>query len=142
MSIQSYALPAQATQSSRTPAAHAAVATACAPILYIGHDDALLRSRAGVLRLTGFPVRSASPEEAILLASRERFSLVVFGHTLSNDETVELAAHFRRTSPQSRLLITCFDPRPDQIEQLFDARVKSTKGPAALAEAAAALLTR
>ena len=109
-------------------------------ILSIGRDEDLLESRAGVLRLTGREVRSATPSQAKTVAAGETFSLVVFGHTLSDKELEDLVSYFRQASPQTRLLVTCVDTRPECMERLFDAAVQTAEGPAVLVQAAAALL--
>ena len=109
-------------------------------VLSLGRDTRLLASRAGVLRVAGRPVRSATPEQVPLLAANTHFDLVVFGHTLSDEETATLAGCFRRAAPQTKLLMTYFDPRPDAVEALFDGCVRSTDGPAALVQAVRMLL--
>ena len=111
-----------------------------AGILSIGHDPELLASRAGVLRIVGRPVRSASPEQVQQLRMDAPLDLVVFGHTLSDEEAVELAGYFRRRTPHTKLLMTCFDPRPRSVEALFDSCIRSTDGPATLVGAVRALL--
>ncbi len=109
-------------------------------ILSIGRDPELLASRAEVLRISGCLVQSTAPEQVRLLPADSRFSVVVFGHTLSDAETMELAGYFRRSTPRTKLLITCFDPRSHAIEALFNSCVRSTDGPATLVGAVRALL--
>ncbi len=101
-------------------------------ILSIGRDPQLLASRAAVLRVSGRPVHSATPEQVHLLDGCARVSLVVLGHTLADSEVTHLAGYFRRTTPGVKLMLTCFDPRPFAICALFDGCVSSVDGPAAL----------
>ena len=109
-------------------------------ILAIGRDAQLLASRAAVLRTSGYLVYSASPEQVHLLDSNIRVTLVVLGHTLDDLEVETLAGYFRRTKPAAKLMLTCFDPRPDAICALVDDCVSSTDGPVVLLRVARRLL--
>ncbi len=111
-----------------------------ASILSLGSDERLLESRAGVLRLTGCDVVSACSTQAARLIAEKRFSLAIFGHTLPDRDTVQLALLCRERNPKTRLLLTYFDNRPPGLQQLFDAVVESWTGPAALLQAAKRLL--
>ena len=111
-----------------------------ANILSLGNDERLLQTRAGVLRLTGCEVISTSPARAARLLAEKRFSLAVFGHTLPDRDTAELALLTRERSPKTKLLLTYFDNRPAALQQLFDAVVESWTGPASLLRAAKRLL--
>ncbi len=113
-----------------------------ASILSLGNDYKLLETRAAVLQMTGCDVVSALPRQASRLLSDKRFSLAIFGHTLLDTEAAELALLARRSNPNTKLLLCCFDPRPPAFQQLFDAMVESWTGPAALLRAAGQLLAK
>ncbi len=109
-------------------------------ILAIGNDAALLATRACVLQKTGYPVRMTTPAEAGALSTKDTFRLVVFGHTLSDQEVTDLLGQFRKASPRSKLLLTCYEPRSTALEGAFDASIQSREGPAALVQKANDLL--
>ncbi len=109
-------------------------------ILAIGRDIQLLATRADVLRTLGRSVRSATPDQARLVSANTRVDLVVLGHSLADEEVARLARDFRRAAPHPRLLLLCLQPRHPAIEDLVDACMQSTDGPANLIEAAKTLL--
>jgi CheY-like chemotaxis protein len=61
-------------------------------ILAISEDDRLLITRKEVLRRTNSEVVAAKPEEAIELLQTRRFDLVVLCHSLTHEDTVEIAS--------------------------------------------------
>jgi DNA-binding response OmpR family regulator len=61
-------------------------------ILAISKDDSLLVTRAAVLRRTNAEVIAAKANEAKKLLKERRFDLVVLCHTLSPEETLEIAS--------------------------------------------------
>ena len=110
-------------------------------ILSIGRDLLLLSSRAAVLRTSGRPVHSATPEQVHLLHAGMDINLVVLGHTLADAEVIDLADYFRCTTPSAKLMLTCFYPRPRAVHALVDGSVSSTDGPAVLVQTVCRLLT-
>ncbi len=109
-------------------------------ILSVGHDLNLLQSRAGILRMTRCEVVSAVPAQAGALLREKQYQLAVFGHTICDGEIAELALLIKQRTPETKLLLVCFDPRPAAIQRLFDAVVDSCTGPISLLSAAAGLL--
>jgi hypothetical protein len=68
-------------------------------ILAVGQDEALLVSRAAVLCKTTAEVMRAGPDGALGLLRQKRFDAIVLCHTLSIQESIDLAnaAHGRGT---------------------------------------------
>jgi hypothetical protein len=65
-------------------------------ILAISQDDSLLITRAAVLRKTNAEVIAAKANEAKKILESRRFDLVVLCHTLSPEETLEIASLVHR----------------------------------------------
>jgi|UPI000478D7F1 DNA-binding NtrC family response regulator len=65
-------------------------------ILQIGNDSALRTIRAAVLRLTGASVVAASSHEAMSILRREHFDLLIFCHTVSEQEREEISQEARK----------------------------------------------
>ncbi|WP_213806854.1 hypothetical protein [Granulicella sp. dw_53] len=66
-------------------------------ILAIGRDERLLDTRSAVLRRTKAEVTQAKPEAGVRLLQTTRFDLVILCHSLSLEESIEIAeaAHRR-----------------------------------------------
>jgi DNA-binding response OmpR family regulator len=61
-------------------------------ILSVSQDDALLSTRTAVLRQTDAEVIAAKPNEAKKILRKRRFDLVVLCHSLSLQQTLEIAS--------------------------------------------------
>jgi CheY-like chemotaxis protein len=61
-------------------------------ILTVGHDDALLVTRAALLRTTPATVVAAKAQEALKLLKEKQFDLVILCHTLSPEEMIAVAS--------------------------------------------------
>jgi DNA-binding response OmpR family regulator len=61
-------------------------------ILSISQDEGLLLSRAAVLRKTDAEVTAAKAKEAKKILKTQRFDLVVLCHSLSPEDTLEIAS--------------------------------------------------
>jgi DNA-binding response OmpR family regulator len=72
-------------------------------ILTISHDEMLLATRAAVLRKTKAEVVAATANEAKKILKTRQFDLVVLCHSLSIEETLEIAslAHQQTSQCQS-----------------------------------------
>lgn len=110
-------------------------------LLSIENDQSLLSSRSDVLAKAGCRVRSCTALGAFELIRTVPFKVIVFGHSLSNAECGELAISARMANAGAKLLLLqAFEPRWTQVEQLFDAALRSLKGPAALVQEVERLL--
>lgn len=110
-------------------------------VLTIDWEASLLEAHAKALTAIGCLVRSALPLEVSKLVISDSYRAAVFGHTLLDAETAELAVHARVANPRTKLvLLVGLDPRPRFIEALFDALVLTSDGPEALTRSVSKLL--
>jgi len=65
-------------------------------ILQVGNDSTLRTIRASVLRLTGASVIAASGNEAMGILRREHFDLVVFCHTVGQQQREKISLVARK----------------------------------------------
>ena len=61
-------------------------------ILSISQDDGLLLARTAVLRRTDAEVIAARADEAKKILKKRRFDLAVLCHSLSSEDTIEIAS--------------------------------------------------
>ena len=73
-------------------------------ILSICADEGLRFTREALLLRTGAEVTSADFHTGLGLARQQRFDLLVIGHTLAEEEAIQLAEIFRYRWPGSRIL--------------------------------------
>lgn len=110
-------------------------------VLCVERQAVLLASKAVCLQAIGCVVRPALPREVSDLVLTTSYRVAVFGHTLSDAETAELAVHTKAANPGTRLvLVTGTQRRPRIVESLFDVFVPEARGPAALARSVRLLL--
>ena len=111
-------------------------------VLSVEWQSDLLVRRAVFLQAIGCVVRSAAPRDVSDLVRAAYYRVAVFGHTLSDAETAELAVRTKVASPGTKLvLVTGPQRRHRVVEPLFDAIVPEAEGPAALALCVRLLLT-
>lgn len=110
------------------------------PLLSIGRDGRILEEREQSLRKAGYQVQSVKVESFIQQHIIEPNLAALFCQTLTSEECVFLATHFRRYFPENRLiLLTAGDSyRAESI--LFHATVRSEDGPEALSREIGRLL--
>ena len=110
-------------------------------VLSIEREARLLAAHAKALTAIGCIVRSALPLEVSQLVISDFYRAAVFGHTLLDAETAELAVHARVANPSTKLLLLVgSDHRPTFVEALFDAVVLTSDGPEALTRSVSKLL--
>ena len=102
-------------------------------VLMIGADTELLSSRAAVIRKGGWQTTLANPVAVeALLATGSKFPVAIFCTTLSRDDNAGLASLFRRSSPETKLLLLLRSNYSHQPISLFDAAMEVLDGPDAL----------
>jgi DNA-binding response OmpR family regulator len=84
-------------------------------ILTISQDEMLLSTRAAVLRKTNAEVVAATASEAKKILRSRRFDLVVLCHSLSTEETLEIAALAHRQTLAVRVLTVV--PNADPVSE-------------------------
>lgn len=108
-------------------------------VLCVCRDATLQRSRVWVLERAGLQVRAAdTPEDGFALLSRQKFDLVVLGHSLIRGERLELLEAARAAG----IAVIALRRSGHPVEPEFDASVDSTPGPEDLLAAVAALLNQ
>jgi hypothetical protein len=103
-------------------------------LLSIGRDIDVLRERESDLDKAGYRVRSIKAESFISQRIIEQNMIAVFCHTLSSEECLFLATHFRRYAPASRLILLTHGDRNRLESVLFHAIVRTEDGPTALCQ--------
>ncbi len=104
-------------------------------IYLIGRDLLTLEEQGELLREAGYKTVLITPEAAIQESRKPRVAISIFCHSLSSLERVQLAASFRRYSPESRLLLVSQRANLDFEVMLFHSVVALEDGPQALLEA-------
>ncbi len=102
------------------------------PLLSIGRDAAILKEREGNLHQAGYDVHTIKIESLIPQQVTKRNMLVLFCQTLTSEECVFLATHFRRYAPADRLILLTEKSTPRLESVLFHATVHVEDGPDAL----------
>jgi DNA-binding NtrC family response regulator len=93
---------------------------------HAGKDSSLLKTRAGVLALTGMTVRSAGTvAEALALVAGDRFDVAILCHTLASAEITAVAGAFHRRNSRAPVLLVArgrelFDPVPADVDGVLD----------------------
>ncbi|ABF42990.1 hypothetical protein Acid345_3990 [Candidatus Koribacter versatilis Ellin345] len=74
-------------------------------VLNIGIHQKHLSVRETILSGAGFPVVSASVEEALAAAAENDVRLAIFGHLVHPSDRLKISIALRRRSPQVRLVV-------------------------------------
>ncbi len=74
-------------------------------VLNIGVQQKLLSHRETVLQSAGFPVVSASVEEALAASAENDVRLAIFGHLVHPSDRLKISIALRRRNPQVRLVV-------------------------------------
>jgi hypothetical protein len=104
-------------------------------IFLIGRDRFFLREFQELLLKAGYTTETITPEEAIQESRKPQVSISIFCHSLTSVERVQLAASFRRYSPEARLLLISQRVNLNFEVMLFHSVVTLEDGPDALIEA-------
>jgi hypothetical protein len=104
-------------------------------IFVVGRDPLFQRKCQGLLLEAGYTTLAITPEQAIQESRKPQVSISVFCHSLTSVERVQLAASFRRYSPEARLLLVSQRVNLDFEVMLFHSVVALEDGPEALVEA-------
>lgn len=104
-------------------------------IYLIGHDSDHPHKRQTYLEEAGYKVIPITPEIAIQESRRAQITVSIFCESLSSLERVQIAASFRRYSPETRLLLVSQRINLDFEVMLFHSVVVEEDGPDAVIEA-------
>jgi hypothetical protein len=103
-------------------------------LLSVGKDIEILAEREWGLRKAGYGVHSLTVETLLLRRLAVIDTVALFCHTLDTEECLFLAAHMRRYSPKSRLILLTKGDRYRLESVLFHATVRSEDGLEALCQ--------
>lgn len=104
-------------------------------IYLIGRDSLELQKRKEILKEAGYSTVTITPEAAIQESRKPQITISIFCHSLTSLERVQLAASFRRYSPEARLLLVSQKADLNFEVMLFHSVVAMEDGPEALIEA-------
>jgi len=108
-----------------------------AKILYGENDPEVLASEAATLSRAGYQVTSATGRKEIEAAlARERFDLVILGHTLTRNDRHHLPYMAKKSDEATRVLVLHFSGHHHAVDKALDSRL----GEKAVVEAVAELL--
>lgn len=103
-------------------------------ILSLSKDQIVLQLRNAVMSMAGYRVSSpAQTEDALIMLAKERFALIVIGHTFSRKERRELIKRLRDANPNIPIL--SLYTSPDTMDRMADCEVNAQDGPEALLRA-------
>lgn len=98
-------------------------------ILLAGNDLRLLDTRAAVLSRTGASVVCCVADKALGLIQTSKFDLVVFCHTISDDDARLVSHEVRRLWPQTRILQVISDVAREKIYKGIELDATSASDP-------------
>lgn len=104
-------------------------------VFLIGREPLPLQEREELLHKAGYHTLRITPEAAIQESRKPQLAISVFCHSLTSLERVQLAASFRRYSPETRLLLVSQRINLNFEVMLFHSVVALEDGPDALIEA-------
>ena len=108
-----------------------------AKILYGENDPEVLGSEAATLRKAGYQVTPATGRKEIEVAlARERFDLVILGHTLTRNDRHHLPYMAKKSDEATRVLVLHFSGHHHAVDKALDSRL----GERAVLDAVADLL--
>lgn len=109
-------------------------------ILSISQDDGLLLTRTAVLRRTDAEVIAAKPNEAKKFLQKRRFDLVVLCHSLSLQQTLEIASLAHEQTIAIPILKVVANSEPVSEWTFIPADAATSSDPRILVEKVAKLL--
>ena len=108
-----------------------------AKILYGENDPEVLATEAAHLKKAGYAVTPAAGRKEIEAAlARERFDLVILGHTLTRNDRHHLPYMAKKSDEATRVLVLHFSGHHHAVDKALDSRL----GEKAVLEAIAELL--
>ena len=108
-----------------------------AKILYGENDPEVLASEAARLSQGGYAVTTAAGRKEIQAAlTRERFDLVILGHTLTRNDRHHLPYMAKKSDEATRVLVLHFSGHHHAVDKVIDSR----DGERAVLDAVAELL--
>ena len=108
-----------------------------AKILCGENDPEVLASEAAMLNKAGYQVTPATGRKEIEAAlARERFDLVILGHTLTRNDRHHLPYMAKKSNESTRVLVLHFSGHHHAVDKALDSRL----GEKAVLEAIAELL--
>jgi CheY-like chemotaxis protein len=109
-------------------------------ILLAGNDLRLLDTRAAVLSRTGASVVCCVADKALGLIQTSKFDLVVFCHTISDEDARQLSHEVRQLWPQTRILQVVSDIAREKIYKGIELDATSASDPNRLVRCTTELL--
>jgi DNA-binding NtrC family response regulator len=108
-----------------------------AKILYGENDPDVLASETAALNKAGYAVTQAAGRKEIEAAlARERFDLVILGHTLTRNDRHHLPYMVKKSDEATRVLVLHFSGHHHAVDKVLDSR----QGERAVLDAIAELL--
>ncbi len=106
-----------------------------AKILYGENDPEVLASEAAMLNKAGYQVTQAAGRKEIEAAlARERFDLVILGHTLTRNDRHHLPYMAKKSDEMTRVLVLHFSGHHHAVDKVLDSRQGERALLAAIAE--------
>ena len=97
--------------------------TSKAKILYGENDPEVLASEAATLNRAGYAVTTAAGRKEIEAAlARERFDLVILGHTLTRNDRHHLPYIAKKSDEATRVLVLHFSGSHHAVDKALDSR--------------------
>jgi len=94
-----------------------------AKILYGENDPEVLTSEAARLSEAGYAVTTATGRKEIQAAlARERFDLVILGHTLTRNDRHHLPYMAKKSDEDTRVLVLHFSGHHHAVDKVIDSR--------------------
>jgi len=94
-----------------------------AKILYGENDPEVLASEAARLKQAGYAVTTATGRKEIQAAlARERFDLVILGHTLTRNDRHHLPYMAKKSDEATRVLVLHFSGHHHAVDKAIDSR--------------------
>jgi DNA-binding response OmpR family regulator len=101
-------------------------------VLLLGNDLHLLETRAAVLRKTGASVVCCDAEDAVGMLALDTFDLVVFCHTIFDDDAQRLSHEIHRQWPQVKILQVISDVMREKFYKGVELNATSVAEPGEL----------
>jgi DNA-binding response OmpR family regulator len=109
-------------------------------VLLLGNDLHLLETRGALLRKTGASVVCCSADDALGMLELDTFDLVVFCHTIVDDDAERLSHEIHRQWPQVKILQVISDVMREKFYKGVELNATSVAEPSQLLRRTAELL--